>query len=159
MGIWKNLSPYTLVEPDNPIFQQEQRRLRWLKTPESLLKYNRIVWFGIPALILLWWLIERIHVDFRFAQSDLKDRLPLILLITIIGVMFLSSAYTITSTTGRVHRQFHAGDWETLRMTDQPETAILGAKDAIAQIRAWPFVAVEIGLRIAFVIIIMLTNF
>jgi hypothetical protein len=33
--MWRQLSPYNLVDADNPVFQQEQRRLRWLK-PRSV---------------------------------------------------------------------------------------------------------------------------
>jgi hypothetical protein len=159
MGIWKNLSPYSLVEPDNPVFQQEQRRLRWLKTPESLLKYNLIVWIGIPALILLWWLIERIGLGFKYVQPDLENRILIAVLVISLSVMVLSSFYIVITTIGRIHRQFHAGDWQTLRMTNQSESDILGAKDAIAQIHAWPFLALEIGLRGAFVSIFTLNNF
>src|SRR5262245_37796139 len=110
--MWKNLSPYALAEVDNPVFQWEQKHLRWLKTPQRLRQYNRIVWIVIPVLIWVWWFIERIHINFRQMPSHLQDRFPLILLITIVGVMFLSSANTVIATISRVHRQYHSGDWD-----------------------------------------------
>jgi hypothetical protein len=157
--MWRKLSPYTLVERDNPVFQQEQRYLRWLKTPESLRRYNLIVWIGIPALIVSWWFIERINLGFKYVQPDLESRLLNVVLLVSLGVMILSSFYIIITTLGRVHKQFHAGDWETLRMTHQPEEGILIAKNAIAQIQAWPFIAVEIGLRVAVFAVFTFNNF
>lgn len=159
LNMWRQFSPYNFVEVDNPVFQREQRRLRWLKTPQRLLRYNRIVWIVIPALIWSWWLIEVIQINTRRMPAYIQNRFPLILLITIVGVMLLSSAYTVIVTISRVHRQYHSGDWDILRLTTLPETRILAAKDVSAQIRAWPFVAVEMGLRAAFVVLITLTNF
>jgi hypothetical protein len=157
--MWRKFSPYTLVESDNPVFQQEQRRLRWLKTPESLLKYNLIVWIGIPGLILLWWLIERINIRFRDLDPYLDQRLVIITLIVSLGMMILSNCYIVASTLGRSHRQFHAGDWQVVSIMNRGESDILDAKDAIAQIHSWPFIAFEIGLRGVCIIIILLNDF
>ena len=158
MALWKNLSPYTLVEPDNPVFQRDHRRLRWLKTPESLLNYSLIAWIGIPALILLCWLIERTARGFNFVPRDMEDRLLNVVLIVCLGIMILSNFYIVITTIGRIHKQFHAGDWQSLRMTNQSEEDILAAKKTISQLQAWPLISLEIGLRAACIVIFILSD-
>ncbi|HEX2906504.1 MAG TPA: hypothetical protein VHO69_06560, partial [Phototrophicaceae bacterium] len=76
-----------------------------------------------------------------------------------LGLMPICSVYTIVTVIGPLNRLFHLGQWRLLRITGQPENDILQAKEAIAQIRVWLVIAVEVGLRIIIVTVFLLNNF
>jgi len=114
---------------------------------------------GIPFVILLWWFIERLNLDFADVSPDFAYRLINIVIYTAFIMMALSSLYSLPRVMGRFNVQYNSAYWDTLRLTPQYNSTILMSHDAIAQLRLWSFTAVEIGLRIALVALFTLNNF
>ncbi len=153
------LLPYSEVDTKNPLFQQRWYHLRWLNSEASLRRYTRLMLIGIPLIILLWWLIERSHLSFADVPPDLAYRLINLIICAALITMTLSSLYSLPRIMGRFSSQFNSAYWDSLRLTPQYNSAILMSHDAIAQLRLWPFTAIEIGLRIAIVALFTLNNF
>ena len=153
------LLPYNEVDAKNPLFQQKWHHLRWLNSETRLRRYTQLMLIGLPLLILLWWLIERLNLHFADVPPDFADRLINLTLYAALITMALSSLYSLPHIMGRFNAQYNSAYWDTLRLTSQYNSAILMAHDAIAQLRLWPFTAIEIGLRIAIVALFTLNNF
>jgi hypothetical protein len=141
-------SPYVAVSDSNPVFQRDQKQLRWLKTPQSLRKFNRRVWLGIPAAAFCWWFLERANIGFRYTQPSYEWNLVLISLYLSLGWMLLSSLWMMVVTIGQFHRHFHCIEWQILKITHQPDVDILAAKDSAAQIHVWILTAIESSIKI-----------
>ncbi len=153
------LLPYGLVDTSNPIFQHEWRRLRWLNTEARVERYNRVVILGLPLVIIIWWIIERLNLNFGIVPPDFASRLLNLVIIMGLALMLLSSLYSVPAVIGKLNTQRASNVWDTLQLTPQYNSIILMAHDAIAQLRLWPFIAAEIGLRIAIVALFTLNNF
>lgn len=149
-------SPYSLIDQPNPVFQQDQQHLHVLKTRDEMRRFNLLVWLVLPASVLLWWLLERLSYGFEPLPAELENRLILLVLYLSLGLMPVSGIFTAVAVVGPLNRLFHRGQWTLLRITNQPEAEILKAKDAISQIRVWPFFALESGLRITIVALLFL---
>lgn len=152
------LLPYSAVDTRNPIFRQMWRHLRLISTEARLRRFNQITLIGIPLTAVLWWLIERIHFNFGYVPPDFSYRLVNFLLLAALMIMLVASFYSIPGVVGMFHSQFHSGYWEALRLTPQYNSTILMAHDAIAQLRIWPFTAIEVGLRLALVVVFTLNS-
>jgi len=153
------LLPYNEVDTRNPLFQQKWHHLRWLNSEARLRHYTYLVLIGIPLIILFWWFIERFHLNFADMSPDLAYGLINVIFVAVLIMMVLSSYYSLPRIMGRLQIQFNSAYWEMLRLSPQLNSAILMSHDAIAQIRLWPLTAVEIGLRIAIVLLYALNNF
>lgn len=152
------LLPYHAVDTTNPIFQKDLRHLRWLTTPSSLNRYTRWVILGIPALVMVAWSVEAFYLNpglqiYRF------ERVILLLVFAAVGVMGLSSLFSIPVVIGTFTAHLTSPYWDMLRLTPQSAGAILTSEDAIAQIRLWPLTALEIGLRISLILWVITTQF
>jgi hypothetical protein len=152
------LLPYSEVDPKSQLFRQKWHHLRWLNTEQSLRRYTQLTLIGIPFIIILWWLIERLNLSFGYAPPELAYRLITLTLIAVLVTMALSSFYSLPRVMGHFQTQFNSAYWDALRLTPQFNSTILMAHDAVAQIRLWPFTAVEIGLRTAVVALYALNN-
>jgi len=153
------LLPYNEVDTRNALFQQKWHHLRWLNSEARLRHYTYLILIGSPLIILLWWFIERFHVNFADVSPDLAYRLINLTLFAVLITMALSSYYFLPRIMGRFQTQFNSAYWDMLRLSPQLNSAILMSHDAIAQIRLWPLTAVEVGLRIAVVLLYALNNF
>lgn len=153
------LLPYSAVDTRNPLFQQKWHHLRWLNSDTSLNRYTQLMLIGLPFIILLWWLIERFNLNFGAVPPDFSYRLINFIIFTALIVMGISSLYSLPRIMGRFNAQFNSAYWDSLRLTPQYNSTILMSHDAIAQLRLWPFTALEIGLRIAIVALYTLNNF
>lgn len=155
----ESLLPLNGVDLRNPVFHHLWLHQRLINTKASFQRFNRIALIGIPAIVLLWWFIERANLNFGEVQPDLSIRLPNLVLVLAIAFMFITSFYSIPTVLGLFHRHFNPGYWETLRLTPQYDSTILMSHDAIAQLRLWPFTILEVALRTAFVILFALNIF
>ncbi len=149
--MFRGLLPDSQIVKENPVYQQERRSLRWLRTPQGFRDYNLTVLIGLPLLIALWWMLD--HLNSGYTPLGFEYRSINVLLVTSLGLMLLSSLYAIPQVIGRLHNQFTSGYWDTLKLTTQSEDDILMAEDAVGQLRLWPLIAVEVGLRIGIVIL------
>jgi hypothetical protein len=143
------LRPYGSADILHPVLQQEWPRLRWLRTPDAVNRYNRIVLIGIPTIVGLWWFLERLNLNFGSVPPAFEAILTNLLLVASLGLMIVSSFGTVVATIGPLNRQLTTGQWDDLRITSLRESDVVMAKDAVAQLRVWPIVVVEVGLRLA----------
>jgi len=155
----ESLLPLNGVDLRNPVFHHLWLHQRLINSKASFRRFNRITLIGVPAVILLWWFIERANLNFGEVQPDLSIRLVNLVLVLAIAFMFITSFYSISTVLGLFHRHFNRGYWEALRLTPQYDSTILMSHDAIAQLRLWPFTILEVALRSAFVIIFALNIF
>ena len=70
--------------------------------------------------------------------------------------MVVGDIYYITGTLSSVSDERASGQWDLLSLTSIDRSQILLGKCAVAQVRAWPMVMAEIGLRIALLSILVL---
>jgi len=145
------LLPYNEVDTKNQLFQQKWHHLRWLNSKASLYRYMLLTLIALPLLIILWWFIERLNLNFGDVPPDFTYRLLDLVLVAVVIVMALASYFSLPRVMGLFQKQFNSAYWDTLRLTPQLNSAILMSHDAVAQIRLWPFTALEIGLRVAIV--------
>ncbi|MBI1282288.1 MAG: hypothetical protein GC179_29450 [Anaerolineaceae bacterium] len=153
------LLPYSAVDTRNPIFRQLRSHLRLINSEARLRRFNRLILIGLPFMAVMWWVIERFNLNFGDVPPDFNYRLVNLILFAAVIVMFMSSFYSVPTVLGIFHKQFHSSNWEALRLTPQYNSTLLMSYDAIAQLRLWPFTALEIGLRMAVVIIFTLNSF
>jgi hypothetical protein len=149
--------PYGLIDITNPVLIYEHARLRWLRTFDAVQRYNRRVLVGLPAVAGAWWLVERLNFGLGMLPVNAGNRLLLVLVVSSIGIMLLSSFYTVIATIGAVNLELTSGEWDLLRLTTQREYEILKAKDTVAQIRAWRITALEVGLRFASIVVLIMS--
>lgn len=157
--MFKSLLPLSQIDTENPVFQQERRSLRWLRTPQQFRSYNLLTLIGLPIFIALWWFLERAHLNFGTVQPDLQYQLINSLIYIGLGLMILSSLYAIPEVIGRLHNQFTSGYWDTLKLTTQQPDTILMTEDAVSQLRLWPLIALEVGLRTGIEALFTANNF
>lgn len=153
------LLPYSEVDTKNPLFLQKWHHLRWLNSEANLRRYTYLTLIGLPLIAVAVWLLERLNLNFADVSSDFANRLINLVVYAAFIVMILASLYAIPRIMGRFNAQFNSAYWDTLRLTPQYNSAILMSHDAIAQLRLWLFTALEIGLRIAILILYTLNNF
>ncbi len=153
------LLPYSEVDTKSELFLQKWHHLRWLNSETRLRRYTLLTLIGIPFMIILWWFIERLNLNFTDVSPELAYRLINLILFIVFITMALSSFYSLPRIMGHFQNQFNSAYWDALLLTPQYNSAILMSHDAIAQIRLWPFTAIEIGLRIGVVALFALNNF
>ena len=152
------LLPFHKVSPSNPLFKNDLRHVRWASTERALKRYVKRVALGIPALIMGGWLVEVAFLNPTLQMSRFETVL-VILLFAAVGVMFLSSLYSIPAVIGPFTAHITAPDWDLIRLTPQSPDALLAAADVVAQVRLWRLTAVEIGLRMGLVAWVITTQF
>lgn len=147
--------PNSLPHPPNPILRYAWRRLRFFRSPQRLSRYNRLILFGIPILVALWWLIEKASFGFRQIPSflGLEELRLILLLIASGGAMLLSSLYTVFAAIGSTNREVNSDQWELVRLTNLSQQQLLDALDGVARLRSWPLVMVESGLRLSILVV------
>lgn len=156
--MFRRLLPYGLINEENPIFQQEWRRVRWLSSPRRLRRYNLLILGGLPAASAGWWLVERANIGWGNVPAEMKQNLVFGLLGASLIMMIIASVYAVLQTTTHLHRQFAVGRWEALKLTAQYQSEILMTADAVNQLLIWPLIAMEVALRSATLLIFCLSG-
>jgi len=138
----------------NPVFVAELQHIQWANTPEKLRRYNRRVLFGVLAIALLWWVLERIASNPGVIPLDTPE--VVILFLISLAVTLVSSLYTTTLTVNGIQTLLTSGKWDELRVTLQSEKDLVQAYDGIALIRAWRLSILETALRMATTVLLLL---
>jgi hypothetical protein len=162
--------PHILVNIPNPVFSYEIRRVRWLKSVESLRRYSQYVLYGLHAFIIGWWFLSiAVHLlsNYTLYSSgsfnasvavhniyDVAELIITLILFANVGVTLLADAYYTMVTVNSINQQVVSGHWDILRVTPLPEDDILSAKYAISQILAWRLMAIETALRVLSIVFI-----
>ncbi len=136
-------SPFALIKRPNPVFELELRHTQWPRHPEreQFLRYISSTGCIYPVgLGIIGSLCILLAGRYSFEAIALSF-FPLVVLSFLFDVLFLLASINSINT------EMNSGHWDMLRLTALPTQDILAAKYAIAQIRAWRSLAVEIGLR------------
>jgi len=80
-----------------------------------------------------------------------------LLLVSLVPLL-LSSLYSIAVVIGTMNTHYTAKHWEVLRLTSQNYNNILMGYDAFFQLKLWPLVIVEMGLRLS-IFVIFIANY
>jgi len=140
--------PHALITTANPVFDYELRRVRWPRSVEELQRYTLNVLIALHLIIGGLWLVSRLFYNRPNAGTALLMTYALIALSSVV-IMVAADLYYILTTVGAINHQIAAGQWDLLRITELRGENILLAKYAIAQIRAWRFLSVEVAIRVA----------
>ncbi len=148
--------PHALIITDNPIFDSELRHMRWPRSITDLKRYGLYVLVALHLLIGAGWLLGHV-ATMPFINSATLLTYTVILSSGVV-IMIVSDLYYALTTVGTINHQIAEGQWDLLRITDLRGENILLAKYAIAQIRAWRLMTVEIGIRVAGIVFVALLN-
>lgn len=150
----KILLPYGLIDLANVIFQRQWQKVRWLNTETSIQRFTVLMWIGLPTITFVLWLITNQSIgSIRSAVNGLNA----LVLISLIP-MILSSLYSIALVIGTINSLYTSKQWEILRLTSQNQNAILMGYDAFFQLRLWPLVISEMGLRLSIFVIFLINH-
>jgi hypothetical protein len=145
-----NLLPYALIKQANPVFDYEERRMRWPLNEEGMKRFSFNVLGSVATFAgVIWCLLLGASANGRYyGFSSTLSIFFLLLMFGTFAVMVSADFYYTIVTVGSTVRHLSSGQWDMLRMTTQREENIFAAKVAIAQIRGWRFMVIEIALRL-----------
>jgi hypothetical protein len=147
--------PHALITTANPVFDYELRRVRWPRSVEDLQRYTINVLIALLLFIGGLWLVSRLLYNRPNAGTTLLMVSGLVALSSVV-IMVASDLYYMLTTVGAINHQIAAGQWDLLRITELRGENILLAKYAIAQIRAWRLLSVEVAIRVAGMVLAVL---
>src|SRR4051812_19487098 len=98
--------PYSEVDTKSQLFRQKWRHLRWLNTEASLRRYTQLMLIGLPFIIILWWFIERLNLNFDAVPPEFSYRLIDLTIFAVVITMALSSFYSLPRIMGHFQTQF-----------------------------------------------------
>jgi hypothetical protein len=129
-----------------PVFEYERRRITWAIDAVSLTRFSKIVWSATALFIFIIWGLSAV---INGNDTLFQDRLTLISLGSTLIMMIAVDFYSAFTIANGLHRQLNSEQWELIRTTGQREKNLFQAEFAIAQIRVWRPMTIEIAFRIA----------
>ncbi len=148
--------PHALILTPNPVFAYDLRHLRWPRTPTDLKRYSLTVLVAAALLLVGFWLLARV------IYGSLGDQAVFLCYLAIICIdllmMIAGDVFYMLMTVGSAIREIEGGQWDLLRVSLLQDETILYAKYAIAGIRAWRVMALEIAIRVAGLVVLVLLN-
>jgi hypothetical protein len=148
MNAWlERAMPPIALHLYDPLFKYEIRRVRWGQTQHQLTSYSLLILWLVPILVLGLWMLLLDNVGSYYA----RDTFIGLLLIFGIGANFLLDMVSLTAALHSVSSDMRAGRWDVLRLTDLDAQQFVGAKYALAQVRAWRVMALVMSLRISLI--------
>jgi len=150
--------PHALISTANPVFRYQVRRAGRLAQLSRLKAFSRFMLVGAPvAMILIWGLLLYLTIKntppASYYYSSITYGSGITIIVTLLFVFGLGTTliadiwYARTSATC-INEQVRVGQWDLLRLTPLRDVRILIGVYAVAQVRAWRLVMVEIGIRI-----------
>src|SRR5437868_15384968 len=139
--------PHSQITHPNPVFNADLEGVRYLRSARSLLRYTLLVVF-IPLVVAAsWWLVTM----FTYARAPKAQRweiytnfengiyMLIIVLLFAAGIAALKlDVYIMALTVNSIRRE---------ELTHISPTDYFAAKYALAQVRAWRVLALEIAVR------------
>jgi len=167
--LFERESPFAAVPQANPLFRSEARQVKWGATP-ALLWRSSLLTIAVPiaAQVALWWalLLAPLIVNPNFMSSPGRNgNHDWLLLAWTFLLCFAStvmdapllSMIGLWSGLNSFNEDVTAGRWDLLRLTPVPPEAIINARYAATQLRTWRMLMLVMGLRLGFVLMIVLT--
>jgi hypothetical protein len=167
-------TPHVSIRDENPVFDFELRRVRRLAMPGRLWVYSALLQV-VPLLVTMvvyfasvWDYVIRYGVTSGYSgpyyryYSDFYSAWSIFGVVTLVasGLMaFFGGIYYMSVSIHSINTQINNGHWDMLRLTPLGNLTVLRAKEAIAHIRAWRLMHIEIALRIVQVTLVGLLLF
>ncbi|MFN8420925.1 MAG: hypothetical protein U0528_17035 [Anaerolineae bacterium] len=156
-------TPHTAIREPNPVFDFELRRIKRLAAPLRLWRYSAAVQLLPSAFLIVIYLISLNNALRQWGKygnngyyyySPYYDSAALFVLILLGCAVLLAIGagwYYLGVSVGSINRQMSSGHWEQLRVTPLAHETIYEANQALAEVRAWRVMNVEVGVRVLLV--------
>src|SRR5258706_8303530 len=149
LSLLERQMPHAQIVGQNPVFDYELRRVGWPRSRQDLKRYSIVALLSMHGLIALLWLAERLVYSLGGYPLHPTTFLYTLIAIATLGLAILSDLYYAVATVGNITRQIESGEWDLLRVTALHSNSILTAEYAVAQLRSWPVMSLEVALRTA----------
>ncbi|MEP7290877.1 MAG: hypothetical protein ABI835_03790 [Chloroflexota bacterium] len=141
----------------NPLFDFEAGRIRRAASAKTLIDYSiRLTVIVCFVLLLIWLLLELTNRSSWLYFGAGIDFLHLLLALSLLASLVLDF-FSMSNAFGSISTEITAGRWELLRLTTIPSKQIVAAKYGTAQLRAWRTMTLVIAVRLAVLLIFVLT--
>jgi hypothetical protein len=154
-------TPHFAILDDNPVFDFELRRIKHLGTPSRLWLYSVLVQVVPMALLSAGYLLGFAHAfQARVQAGNLGaiygfgqawESASVLLFGGAVLMALLGDLYYLMVSAYSINQQINNGHWDLLRLSPVSERAVLDAKEAVALIRAWRVMNVEVMCRLLLV--------
>jgi hypothetical protein len=151
--------PHAWIADDNPVFKLELQRVHGPHTTRELKRYSIIALVAVHGFVAAAWLAERAVYQVSGIPLQPTSFLYSLLLVAILAVTIGADLYYALITIGNLNRRIESGEWDLLRITELRLDTILAAQFAAAQVRAWRLMPIEVAIRLAAIVCVVLLNF
>ncbi|MEP7288716.1 MAG: hypothetical protein ABI947_23435 [Chloroflexota bacterium] len=151
--------PFSMIAPSNAVFERDLRRVRWLRRPRALVMYSAYLLIGIPLIEAVLFALDyfrkmaALQLD-RYYSTDFDLWFVLILLATFL-ISAAADLYYLVVTVNSINRLIESGEWDSLRLTPIPERDLVLGKVAVAQVRGWRLMTLDMALRLCGIVVIV----
>src|SRR5579859_3026332 len=143
------------LNKDNPVLIYKLKRVSWSCKRSGLRRYVLIVLgiFVLAIAAICAWDVLGLWVRYGYLDVAVQEIFysvffnAILAVSTLIG-LFLDLCY-INLPARQLLREKESGRWDLLRTTALPGVQIIAAEYAVAQLRAWRVLAIEVALRAA----------
>jgi hypothetical protein len=147
----KRQSPRALITRPNPAFDYDLQRLRKTRIARLTGRDLRAI-LGFVALVLIFWLCGGGAIFPQRAGGTsyfyiITSSIAFMALAASIVATILADLSYVLATVNAISPCITSGQWDVLRLTALREKDILTAKYAVALIRAWPIMQIEMFIR------------
>jgi hypothetical protein len=152
----KSQMPHALITTANPVFDYELRHVGWPRSVDDLKRYSLYVLIALHTVLGAGWLLGRLSYSPLGLWATILTYTAIVAASIVITIV--ADVYYMLMSIGAFSQQIGSGQWDLLRITQLREQDILLAEYAIAQIRAWRLMSLELGIRIAGLVFAALFN-
>lgn len=135
----------------NPLYQLNTKRFQ----PERLSRDAQLILASSIGLSALWWLIE---AAFTGATTDRYLGALGALFLGSLAFMLAANVFYAAEAVNTIQQETMRGTWDLLRLSRLPAREIAAAKYAVAQLRVWRLIALELAIRAAVLTLIILPS-
>jgi hypothetical protein len=164
-------TPFDQVDPRNPLFRYGARRFRWANRIHRV----SVRWAALAGgvVLALWLLVilgaagsSTVYTASSSRYNSASYRMMAasssfwgIAFVLSIGADVLLDMVCMAATVSAISGEITSRRWDLLRLSSLPASAVVTAQFGLGQLRAWRFMAVIIGARMAVILIAGLQSF
>jgi hypothetical protein len=155
--------PHARVDPDNPLFKYEVRRIRWGETAKELSRYSFIILIIVQFPIWILWHVFMYGSGWGNPQGMLyypmferSFEFIRILFFVSLGATILLDVFSLVL----IFRGLvYSGLWDLVQLSSIPMRDFISAKHTISQIHAWRLIPVIVSIRLGVVAVLGYSSF
>lgn len=154
-------TPHISIRNENPVFDYDLRRVKGRNSPGRLWAYSALLQTFPVVLISIAYFarLRSFALQYGTASADTYyhhsffysgwSTLIAITLVVSVLTAFVGGLHYMSVSIHSINTQMNTGHWDMLRLSPLDDDTVLRAKEAIAHIRAWRLMHIEIALRMA----------